>query len=337
MREDGAMYSPLTPGLKRRRFDGMHHVQSGQRRESLPPIYVRRESPKSAVMPPPGTPRDVRRHSGMDANLDQNGQPKSVEDTVLSIPYQSKIKLLGRITPPYKACTRVRGAIIAVEGDNVSAVKELTKWLNDFLTKHENCHSQIAQPPKSPSKETVEFNDYLGLIQEWHSKSKEMIKYITTPIPCPPSEGECEEDTLSDKELPVITTTTTTRKDSATPSPPTYALAKPIILLPTFQLHASVAYASRIPVQDAYSAMDHWQWMATLWRGTVGPDLTIYTRTCCEGGKEGMGSSKLVELDEVARCLTVVREREGGVAEGVLRRVGFEVGEFIRGVGGGAE
>ncbi|KAF2131075.1 hypothetical protein P153DRAFT_313377 [Dothidotthia symphoricarpi CBS 119687] len=325
IRDDGAMYSPLTPGLKRRRFERgppssgqrFDYPQSSPRRESLPPIHVRR-SPGSTIMPPPGTPRDVRRPSVMDLNLDQHGQPRSVEETVLSISHQSMIKLLGRITPPYKDTTPappVRGAIIAIEGDDLPAVKELTSWLASFLAQHEEYHAKVAEPPASPTAENVAFEDYLDLIRTWHGKSREMIRYITTPVPVL---SAAEESRTASASPP------TTRKDSATPS----NALKPILLLPTFQLHASVAYASRIPVQDAYSSTDHWQWMATLWRGTVGPDLTIFVRT--GDAREALAGSKAVELDEGVRCLTVVREREGGFGESALRRVGFEVGEFVR-------
>jgi hypothetical protein len=34
------------------------------------------------------------------------------------------------------------------------------------------------------------------------------------------------------------------------------------------------------------------------------------------------------------RCLTVMKERDGRFTDAALRRVGFEVGEWIRGVGG---
>ena len=73
--------------------------------------------------------------------------------------------------------------------------------------------------------------------------------------------------------------------------------------------------------------------MATLWRGIVGPDLTIYVKSVGEGGMPG---GKMVDLDEQVRCLTVGKGPRG-FGEATLRRVGFEVGEFVRGVGAGTE
>jgi len=30
-----------------------------------------------------------------------------------------------------------------------------------------------------------------------------------------------------------------------------------------------------MPINDAYSPVAHWQWLATLWRGCAGPDVTV--------------------------------------------------------------
>lgn len=262
---------------------------------------------------------------------------------VLSVPYQARIKLLGRICSPLKdpgptsPAPQTRGAIVAVEGDDLKAVRDLADWLNDFLAKDEEYTPRLAEPPKSPSygKREASFEEYLDLIKDWHTRSKEMTRYITTPITSSPVMSSKGSDTETD------------RKDSATPpdSPrksasPTITTStvqssntskKPIIILPTFQLHASVVYASRIPIQDAYSPTDHWQWMATLWRGTVGPDLTIYVKSY--DAKEGPGQGKMVELDDSVRCLTILKPLGKPFLDASLRRLGFEVGEWVRGIG----
>ncbi|KAF2257241.1 hypothetical protein BU26DRAFT_39295 [Trematosphaeria pertusa] len=341
-REDATMYSPLTPELKRRRYNNYATVTNGRRpeasyyssglarRDSLPPIHMRPSPPNTATMPPPRTPRDVRRGS-VDLNVlvtNQHDQSRSVEAMVMSVPFPVKIKVLGRITPPLKdpgptsPAIQVRGAIIAVEGDDAAAVGELTGWLNNFLAKDKEYSPRIAEPPKGPAanQKEVSFEDYLDLIKEWHGKSKEMIQYITTSLRPPASDSESEKkDPKGKKE--------DTQMKSPSLSP------KPVVILPTYQLRASDAYASKIPIQDVYSPMDHWQWMATLWRGTVGPDLTIYVKSADKDSSAGSGiGGKLVELNDEVRCLTVQREKEGRFAEAALRRVGFEVSEWVRSV-----
>jgi hypothetical protein len=259
-----------------------------------------------------------------------DSSPRSVEEVLSAFPYPNKIKLLGRITPPYKepgtGSPASRGAIVAVEGDDLAAVKELSEWLNEYLIKQQEYKPRIAEPPQVPGDEDKEvtFEDYLDLIKEWHGKSKDMIKFITTPALFASSSQDTDiSDKGSEKDVVVC-------KDSATPpdSPVLGASTKPVIILPTFQLQASVAYASRIPIQDAYSATDHWQWMATLWRGTVGPDLTLYVKTY--DPKKGHPHEKPF-MDDTVRCLTVSKENEGKFADADLRRVGFEVNEWIKG------
>ncbi|KAJ4368902.1 slightly ste11-like protein [Neocucurbitaria cava] len=345
MREDSVMYSPLTPN-KKRRFDyGPPPTTNGRRpdvpyypqyarRDSLPPIQVRYSPPNSAGIPHPRTPRESRRNSVIElAPPPQSASPRSVEEILSAFPYPNKIKLLGRIIPPYKepglanlGSSKSRGAIIAVEGDELGPIKELSEWLNEYLIKQKEYNPRIAEPPKGPedNDKDVSFEDYLDLIKEWHGKSKEMIKYITTLT------LSSEDTTVSDKDFD--NKEGADRKDSATPpdSPGAATSTKPVIILPTFQLQASVAYASRIPIQDAYSATDHWQWMATLWRGTVGPDLTIYVKTY--EAKDGFAGAK-PDMDEAVRCLTVFKEKDGKFVDADLRRVGFEVNEWIKGMG----
>ena len=331
---------PLTPGFKRARYNNYPSSNNGRRndgpyyihdrRDSLPPIQMLRQSPpNTAAMPPPRTPRDMRGGS-LDLNVlvpHQNDQSRSVEAMVMSVPPSVKIKVLGRITPPLKdpgptsPAISVRGAIIAIEGEDTAAVKELADWLNDFLSKDKEYSPQVAEPPQGPSEDEKEvtFEGYLDLIKEWHGKSKEMARYITTPV--------VTSDSDSDAKSPL--SSTSGNGTSPLPSSQNSLMTiKPVVILPTYQLRASDLYASRIPIQDSYSPTDHWQWMATLWRGTVGPDLTIYLKSLDKGEEV----KRAVELNEEVRCLTICREG-AGFEGSALRRVGFEVGEWIQGIG----
>ncbi|KAF2017394.1 hypothetical protein BU24DRAFT_149715 [Aaosphaeria arxii CBS 175.79] len=325
---DQIMYSPLTPDSKRRRYN-YPNPSNGRRSEgqyyqtrhgSLPPINQMRPSPpNTATMPPPPrTPRDPRRAS-MDLNLlvpNHHDQSRSVEAMVMSVPYQIKVKVLGRITPPLKQpgptspAPQVRGAIIAIEGDCAASIEELATWLQDYLEKENEYRPRVVEPPKVPEDDSgeVTFEEYLDLIKTWHGRSREMIEYISTPVAV--VKDDEAQSTSSSSEAAIL----------------------PVVILPTYQLHASNVYTSRIPIQDAYSPTDHWQWMATLWRGTVGPDLTIYVHS--GENKEGTPTgAKTVELNEDVRLLTVRKDKDKEIDSSALRRVGFEVGEWIRTVG----
>lgn len=356
LREDGAVYSPLTPNKKRRfdygpppttngrRPEGSYYSQFANRRESLPPLQVQYSPPNSATMPPPRTPRDGQRPSIVGPGPPPpEASPKTVEEVLNAFPYPNKIKLLGRITPPYKApgpatSSHTRGAIIAIEGDDLVAVGELSQWLNSYLTRQDEYHSRITEPPKIPDEgKPVTFEDYLDLIKEWHGKSQEMIQYITGQGAAQEEVSISPHSTASSTGKDSVTgEASTDRKDSATLpdslAAPAVSTRRPVVILPTFQLQASVAFASRIPIRDAYSATDHWQWMATLWRGTVGPDLTLYVKTY--DGKDGFAGAK-PDMDDAVRCLTIFRARGGSFVEADLRRAGFEVNEWIQGMKSG--
>ena len=98
-------------------------------------------------------------------------------------------------------------------------------------------------------------------------------------------------------------------------------------------------YASLIPINDAYAPVDHWQWMATLWRGIVGPDITIFVKKV---GNDTEGRDELtryggVEIrNDCAGIIIRVPPGEGSnlIEEKCMRRMGFEVLEAVRGIGG---
>lgn len=118
---------------------------------------------------------------------------------------------------------------------------------------------------------------------------------------------------------------------------------EPIAIIANYSLHASNRFACTIPIgsPDPYSPNDHWQWAATQWRGIIGPDLTIYV---CDNSVEESGKPA-VEIEPTERkadyALFVVRKSSGfqegenegvnlQVSQTVLRRVGFEVSEWVR-------
>lgn len=69
----------------------------------------------------------------------------------------------------------------------------------------------------------------------------------------------------------------TTTSNTTTPTAPSTTPRLPIAFLPSgFSLTLADRFACTVPIADAYAPVDHWQWMATLWRGVVGADLVIY-------------------------------------------------------------
>lgn len=325
-------------------------------------------------------------------------QAKSVEAMVMSISVPNKIRVLAKISPPLASPGptspkhATRGFVIAVDGADPKVVSQVTACLCKVL---EPSHPvRVFEGPRADKGSEVSFTAYLRTIEAYHALSKDVITFITT-VPEKENgketekekqteeddreEGEVTPDSINPKSTTKINTAAATKATStsshpadtemkddhpSTPTPTTSTLPTPIAILPTYQLTHTDTAASRIPIQDAYAPIDHWQWMATLWRGIVGADVTVAVRERSAAsaardeaaksrdeagkgrdevgkGRDEVGRGKGVYLEpeveirlEDARAL-VVRAERGRVGEGGLRRVGFEVGEWVRGREGG--
>ncbi|RVX75701.1 hypothetical protein B0A52_00057 [Exophiala mesophila] len=62
--------------------------------------------------------------------------------------------------------------------------------------------------------------------------------------------------------------------------------AVPIAIVPHFQLTTVDASSISMPISDGFSPPAHWQWFATLWRGSVGPDVTVVIKSTDEESVE---------------------------------------------------
>lgn len=214
--------------------------------------------------------------------------------------------------------------------------------------------------------------DYLLTILEWDAKSAEIVRHVTSRPPAGSATG------ASSSTIPVggaanttiNTNTTKTGNDGSSsgsktnsPDDKTHlttsvgaATRKPLtpvaLIAGGFSLTLSDRFASTVAITDPYSPVDHWQWMATLWRGIVGPDLVVYARSMTAeeeaaamgassssgasssragGGGAGGGSAGPVGTVEYrAPGVMVVRVAGDRVDEKTERRLAFEVMEWVR-------
>jgi HMG box factor len=92
------------------------------------------------------------------------------------------------------------------------------------------------------------------------------------PSSSSPQNNNTNNTNINDNKNNTITATTATTATAAQTTP-----RLPIALLPSgFSLTLADRFACAVPIADAYAPVDHWQWMATLWRGVVGADLVVY-------------------------------------------------------------
>lgn len=272
-------------------------------------------------------------------------QAKSIEAMVMTIPYINKIKVLTKISPPVmppgigSPVQQIRGAVIAVEGADRTLSSEVGAFIYEHLSRDSSCAVRtwsISNPAEAISAHgdtemagadstssnslTIPtdtatgdpFIEYLSIISEWHKKSPEITQYISTPPTLPTRDSSNTNGT----HLPTLVSKTI-----------------PIALLPHgFSLTTSDTHALRIPINDSYAPVDHWQWMATLWRGIIGPDLTIYVKRV---DREEMDRHGGVETRRDCAAIVVRVPNAERLEEKTARRLGFEVLEFVRSVEAG--
>jgi hypothetical protein len=263
---------------------------------------------------------------------------------VMSIPFNRKLTVLSKINhtaigaiEPGRKGAEKRGAVIAIEGpkprilkqvgaliertllsSNEIALKTWGKELNELSSERRG--SQIEDETLEPN---TQFESCFETMIHWHKKSREMVKHITSQTesllgskrerdPDSPisRRGSVEEDNASKRS----------RDDSAKTKTPV-ALIKE-----GFSLTLSDEFACTVPIADAYAPVDHWQWMATLWRGTIGPDLVVYVKPSLDEEIAKLGAV------DVRDGLMIVRIAVGkDLDETTERRLAFEVVEWVRG------
>ncbi|KXX82556.1 hypothetical protein MMYC01_201193 [Madurella mycetomatis] len=225
---------------------------------------------------------------------------------------------------------------------------------------HQSHQGSIANPPTSPLNP---FTAYLNTITAWHARVADMVRFITAQprtastsfSSSSTSSAHCES---TQSQLPIPDRLPAQARNGNADKP---AKKLPIALLPTgYALTLSDRSACSVPIADAYTPVDHWQWMATLWRGVAGPDLVVYVRPSLlpspgfraagvAGGSGGGGYLAAEErgvagVEVKSAGLIVVKvpvpvgvpfDGEVAVDEKMERRLGFEVVEWVRGGGGG--
>lgn len=357
--------SPLSPDSKRRRAINTYQLNSLQlptrRQQSLHcPDFMQPQNtgslstgPLSRPQPPPFS-LTLAPLQSLSTILSSRPftPPKPLEAMIFSIPIHNKIRVLSQISPPLaqpkppSPAYRTRGYVVAIDGPISKSVTQVTNAVFSALTVHHPVrifHGPAPVQSKDlPCKDGDEFQSYLDTISQYHKLSAEITAYITTPAS---SSSLSTISPISPKAIPLTSPQTrflssqqAWQKPNPPPSPQNMpAQWAPIALLPSYQLSHTDASASRIPITDAYAPVDHWQWMATLWRGIVGPDVTVAIAAPGSSGSSSHGKaiknisgSVEIRLEDLSSILLSTDDDTGTVVEGALRRVCFELGEWVR-------
>lgn len=231
---------------------------------------------------------------------------------------------------------------------------EKSKHMTDFITGIEYTRNSSTPPTQT--------NTVVVMKQEHVTLDEEMDSYSSSST----SEGEILEGQRKESHdskrqraravsaeqsnetilqtIPIIALPTSTNNLRAPTSTslPTKSPKIPLLIINNHILHATNVWSSSIPITDSYSPVDQWRWFASLWRGIIGADVTVYIKSLGTGDgdqqekKKGVGKmpAAIVEIKEEFGTI-VVRQDAKRVDDSAVRRVAFEVGEWVRRTAGG--
>jgi HMG box factor len=264
-----------------------------------------------------------------------------------------KLDMLRAISPPLQppgsgaAPFETRGPIIAIEGLSPSNLKEVTAVVEKALSVSGECAVKLWADNESRGENAngtaLDNNEegegllesplskYVAEMLKWHHTSGELIKYITrspslasNPSTNAGSNSNTAENDNTQTQLP-SRIDSHTASESTNPQPSRLPIA---VISTGYSLTISDRYAASLPIKDAYRSEDHWRWVATLWRGIVGPDLTVYVKQRCS--EDEIRGNNCVEFVNASVLVLRIAEGARGVDEKLERRLGFEIMEWVR-------
>ncbi|RYP47770.1 hypothetical protein DL768_006238 [Monosporascus sp. mg162] len=256
--------------------------------------------------------------------------------------FLEKLDILRAISPPLKASGpgfETRGPLIAIEGAAPSLLKEVTTVVRKALSisgkyavriwSENKESSQDGEGNGAEGKEKTDEGEngqgsassiakYMARMLIWHKASEELVKYMTK---------HSTAGTTANNSSSTAAESTSNPHVHAQPSPtPEPKLLPVAVVSDGYSLTASDKWANALPINDAYGADDHWRWVATLWRGIVGADLTVYVQRCAVADE--LRGQSCVEVD-AEHSVIVVRMLDGVVDEKLERRLGFQIIEWV--------
>jgi len=265
----------------------------------------------------PSTAARARPHMGLPNGLELTD--KTPREQIVGLPLHKKLVATTRISLPLPRPEEGRGAIIAVEGMAGAALRDVshavekalivcqetvvTSWSNDSEFAEQCAKGESI--PMSNALATI-FKDILT----WHRKSDEMTRFV---------QGESIGDSPARATHGSRGNSPRTEQNK-TKTP--VALVKGGYSVTMSELFACATSHDK----DAYSPVDHWQWMATLWRGIVGPDLIVYVRMC---PKDELEKLKTVEFQKGQGVMMVRLPMDGQLDDATERRLNFEIIEWV--------
>ncbi|KAI0181798.1 hypothetical protein GGR52DRAFT_56182 [Hypoxylon sp. FL1284] len=191
-------------------------------------------------------------------------------------PFLFKFDILQQVTQPLPFQPfETRGPFIAIETHDSDLSRQVARIIKAALSQSpsgkyavkiwedetaESAGAQMSMPEewKGLGDHKVDLDEsqlliYKARMLQWDLKSILIQRYVTSRSQSTSAASdEGGSSAKSEQRLPVA------------------------VVADGWSLTISERYAGLLRVKDAYSARDHWQWLATLWRGNISADLTIH-------------------------------------------------------------
>ncbi|KAH7021182.1 uncharacterized protein B0I36DRAFT_393436 [Microdochium trichocladiopsis] len=266
--------------------------------------------------------------------------------------FLGKLEALRSIHPPLSTqqsrSSETRGPVIAVEGADIDVIRAVSRVIETALLVSQDCAVKVWSDESLASvydnledRTQASLPKYMSKMLRWHETSEELVNYITHHPPKQAAAGQSAASVAVDpSKMPVAIVST------------------------GYSLTISDRWAAALQqpgLMEPYSDEEHWRWIAALWRGIVGADLTIYVRerqgssndaAGSNGGHGGVelltasavsasnsptgasgGPTRAAQSGEDACVMVVTLEKGRGLDEKLERRLGFEIMEWVRGGG----
>lgn len=256
----------------------------------------------------------------------------SARAQAVPFPDWHKLGILNSVARPMRTKPGdLRGVVIAVEGNHAEAARSIADWLGKHLARtidigvneHKAVQNIHLMDGPTISEKVLNQERLFEVVKNWHAKNRHVHQILTSP---PTERGATQKDGHKKQEP-----ATGDRAKGAASTPKADQLPSAVIFR-NYLLSATDAAARQLKLADLYGANAHWSWTACLWRGMIGPDLVIYIS---DTDARDVNSIDVLEYPKtfiVTRCRAPWASVEGsvcGVQPGALRRLGFEVLEWL--------
>ncbi|KAF7631592.1 hypothetical protein AFLA_012447 [Aspergillus flavus NRRL3357] len=308
--------SSTTERRNDQRLASLTHASSGEHGSQTmfgiaPPSWMLQ---KPGAYSQPGKPQSQ--------GLTATGPTSTPEITAKLLSVFNKISTLAYGSPPINPAFQrsgSRGPVISVDGQDPSTIKTIIDYLHSTLPM-EGFRTRVfkgpdARPRHMSRRKNGPIVEYLNNISAWHHISAQIVDYIQHPYRGLRAKSKRADDLGNGSVL--------SSREAGYPLP--------VALIARYQLTTVDAFACEISIDDPYSQMTHQQWMESLWRGCVGPDIVVYIQ---DHEIPEMGQSQdLVYSARLHDTLGIVIPRARGSSkepkERVLRHVVWAIDSIV--------